>query len=63
MNAKAKMISITGGLCSLSFIFYDEGDISRVEHKGITGGERDKQTNCAEAQVQTSELWLVSHHT
>lgn len=45
---------------SLSFIFYEEWHISHGEHNGITGGESEKQTDHAEAKVQTSESWCVS---
>lgn len=39
----------------LSSVFYEEWHIPHAEHKRITGGEAGKQTERAEAKVQTSE--------
>lgn len=42
---------------SLSFFFYEEWRITHEEHNGITGGERERQTDSAEAKVQINESW------
>lgn len=39
----------------LSSVFYEQWHIPHAEHKRITGGEAGKQTDRAEAKVQTSE--------
>lgn len=39
----------------LSFVFYEEWHIPHAEHKRLTGGEAGKQTDRAEAKVQTCE--------